>query len=132
MCILIVKNFSKTREVFYQKKFDIPFFPNRIPLAFSFLEIHCFFRNNIIFLRSSAVEQSAVNRVVTGSNPVGGAILMSIFGEMAERLNATVLKTVVPQGTQGSNPCLSAIIASGGILKWKGARVVERAPLLRE
>jgi hypothetical protein len=30
---------------------------------------------------------------------------------MAEWLNATVLKTVVPQGTQGSNPCLSAIIA---------------------
>ena len=28
---------------------------------------------------------------------------------MAEWLIATVLKTVVPQGTQGSNPCLSAI-----------------------
>lgn len=30
------------------------------------------------------------------------------FGEMAERFNATVLKTVVGQPTQGSNPCLSA------------------------
>ena len=30
-------------------------------------------------------------------------------------------------GTQGSNPCLSAIF-----LFWKGARVVEWAPLLRE
>ncbi len=30
------------------------------------------------------------------------------YGEMAERSKATVLKTVVPQGTQGSNPCLSA------------------------
>jgi hypothetical protein len=29
-------------------------------------------------------------------------------GEMAERSNAAVLKTVVPQGTGGSNPSLSA------------------------
>jgi hypothetical protein len=32
-----------------------------------------------------------------------------LCGEMAEWLIATVLKTVVPQGTQGSNPCLSAM-----------------------
>ena len=30
-------------------------------------------------------------------------------GEMAERLNAVVLKTIVPHGTGGSNPSLSAI-----------------------
>jgi len=29
-------------------------------------------------------------------------------GEMAERSNAAVLKTVVPQGTGGSNPSFSA------------------------
>lgn len=31
-----------------------------------------------------------------------------VSGEMRERLNRTVSKTVVPSGTQGSNPCLSA------------------------
>ena len=30
------------------------------------------------------------------------------FGEMAERSNAAVLKTVVPRGTGGSNPSSSA------------------------
>jgi len=30
------------------------------------------------------------------------------LGEMAERSNAAVLKTVVPKGTGGSNPSLSA------------------------
>jgi hypothetical protein len=30
-------------------------------------------------------------------------------GEVAEWSNAAVLKTVEPQGSQGSNPCLSAI-----------------------
>jgi hypothetical protein len=30
-------------------------------------------------------------------------------GEMAERSNAVVLKTIVPQGTGGSNPSLSAM-----------------------
>ena len=30
-------------------------------------------------------------------------------GELAEWSNAAVLKTVVPQGTRGSNPLLSAI-----------------------
>lgn len=34
--------------------------------------------------------------------------LRRFFGEMAEWSNATVLKTVSPQGLQGSNPCLSA------------------------
>jgi hypothetical protein len=29
------------------------------------------------------------------------------LGKVAERLNATVLKTVIPRGIQGSNPCLS-------------------------
>ncbi len=32
-----------------------------------------------------------------------------IFGAMAERLKAAVLKTVVPRGTGGSNPSRSAI-----------------------
>ena len=31
-------------------------------------------------------------------------------GELAEWSNAAVLKTVVPQGTRGSNPLLSAIM----------------------
>ena len=31
------------------------------------------------------------------------------FGEVAEWSIAAVLKTVVPRGTRGSNPCLSAI-----------------------
>ena len=31
------------------------------------------------------------------------------YGEMAEWSNAAVLKTVVPKGTGGSNPSLSAI-----------------------
>lgn len=31
-------------------------------------------------------------------------------GEMAEWFNAAVLKTAVPKGTRGSNPCLSANI----------------------
>ena len=62
-----------------------------------------------------------VNHLVTGSNPVGGAIkiiqykvgihlYLILFGEMAEWSKATVLKTVVAQVTQGSNPCLSAIL----------------------
>ena len=32
----------------------------------------------------------------------------SLFGEMAEWLKAHAWKACVPQGTQGSNPCLSA------------------------
>ncbi len=36
------------------------------------------------------------------------AIQSTIHGEVAEWSNASVLKTEVPQGTQGSNPCLSA------------------------
>ena len=32
-----------------------------------------------------------------------------VFGEVAEWSIAAVLKTVVPRGTRGSNPCLSAI-----------------------
>ena len=50
---------------------------------------------------------------------------------MAEWSKATVLKTVVSQGTQGSNPCFSAIFVFKISIR-KGARVVERAPLLRE
>lgn len=33
----------------------------------------------------------------------------AFFGEMAERFNAAVLKTVVQQWTGGSNPSLSAV-----------------------
>ena len=36
--------------------------------------------------------------------------LQLIFGEMAEWSNAAVLKTVVPQGTGGSNPSFSATL----------------------
>ena len=37
-------------------------------------------------------------------------IFVSSFGEMAEWSNAVVLKTIVPQGTGGSNPSLSALV----------------------
>ena len=37
------------------------------------------------------------------------ATLTKSFGEVAEWSIAAVLKTVVPRGTRGSNPCLSAI-----------------------
>jgi hypothetical protein len=36
------------------------------------------------------------------------ALLKGSFGEVAEWSIAAVLKTVVPRGTRGSNPCLSA------------------------
>ena len=39
------------------------------------------------------------------------ALLQKSFGEVAEWSIAAVLKTVVPRGTRGSNPCLSAINA---------------------
>ena len=39
------------------------------------------------------------------------ATLKKSFGEVAEWSIAAVLKTVVPRGTRGSNPCLSAINA---------------------
>ena len=39
------------------------------------------------------------------------ALLKGSFGEVAEWSIAAVLKTVVPRGTRGSNPCLSAINA---------------------
>ncbi len=35
-------------------------------------------------------------------------------GEVAEWFNAAVLKTVVPQGTRGSNPLFSAILLKKG------------------
>lgn len=41
--------------------------------------------------------------------PYASLISAAVPGGMAEWFNATVLKTVVPQGTQGSNPCPSAI-----------------------
>ena len=41
---------------------------------------------------------------------------------MAEWSKATVLKTVVSLvGTQGSNPCLSAIIVFGKVAEWLNA-----------
>ena len=36
------------------------------------------------------------------------ALLQKSFGEVAEWSIAAVLKTVVPRGIRGSNPCLSA------------------------
>ena len=38
-------------------------------------------------------------------------LLKRSYGEVAEWSIAAVLKTVVPRGTRGSNPCLSAINA---------------------
>ena len=40
-----------------------------------------------------------------------GTLLKRSYGEVAEWSIAAVLKTVVPRGTRGSNPCLSAINA---------------------
>ena len=40
-----------------------------------------------------------------------GSTSQRSFGEVAEWSIAAVLKTVVPRGTRGSNPCLSAINA---------------------
>ena len=34
-------------------------------------------------------------------------LIYSIFGEVPERSNGAVSKTVDPYGSQGSNPCLS-------------------------
>jgi hypothetical protein len=45
---------------------------------------------------------------------------------MAEWLIAAVLKTAVPRGTQGSNPCLSAIF---NLKRWI-TQVAEEAGLL--
>ena len=39
---------------------------------------------------------------------INEALLKKSFGEVAEWSIAAVLKTVVPRGTRGSNPCLSA------------------------
>ena len=44
-----------------------------------------------------------------------------VFGEVAEWSIAAVLKTVVPLGTRGSNPCLSAINA-------ENQQIVKQAP----
>ena len=38
-----------------------------------------------------------------------GSTSQRSFGEVAEWSIAAVLKTVVPRGTRGSNPCLSAV-----------------------
>lgn len=48
---------------------------------------------------------------------------LNIFGEMAERFNALVLKTNVKKFTEGSNPSLSCIIEEG--FYWVDARVVK-------
>ena len=54
-------------------------------------------------------------------------------GEMAERSNAAVLKTVVPQGTGGSNPSFSAltkeICHDLFFFVWRDAGVVDRGGL---
>ena len=67
LCIFIVKNFSKTREVFYQKKFDLYVNIYRIPLAFSFLEINRFLkikRKNVRTILCSSVAQRQSRRLL--------------------------------------------------------------------
>ena len=49
--------------------------------------------------------------ILTFAPPLRKTILKRNFGEVAEWSIAAVLKTVVPRGTRGSNPCLSAINA---------------------
>ena len=53
------------------------------------------------------------------------------IGEVAEWSIAAVLKTVVPRGTRGSNPCLSAsqVFIVGLTRFWRDAGVVDRAAL---
>ena len=45
---------------------------------------------------------------------------IEFIGEVAEWSNAPVLKTDVPKGTQGSNPCLSAIIYEPQYIRLQG------------
>ena len=53
------------------------------------------------------------------------------FGEVAEWSIAAVLKTVVPRGTRGSNPCLSAInLENQGFAKLVHENVHEKAPTI--
>ena len=56
-------------------------------------------------------EQTTHNRLVVGSSPTSSTI-----GRMAERLNATVLKTVKLKGFLGSNPSPSAIWTVGRVV----------------
>lgn len=53
-----------------------------------------------LFYNSSKVEHVSVKYGVIGSNP----IYRDCYGEMAERLKVSVLKSDVPKGTVGSNP----------------------------
>ena len=48
------------------------------------------------------------------------------LGEMRERLNRAVSKTVVPQGTGGSNPPLSVLLAKTVIAIWRNYAKVRR------
>ena len=65
--------------------------------------------------------------------PKSGAILPALFGgEVREWLNRHDWKSCVPQGTEGSNPSLSAtrIFSPPGIIVVRrGAGVVERGGL---
>ena len=56
------------------------------------------------------------------------------IGEVAEWSIAAVLKTVVPRGTRGSNPCLSAsqVFIVGLTKFWRDAGVVDRAAFWRD
>ena len=60
------------------------------------------------FLDSSAVEHSAVNRRVVGSNPTRGAI----YGVMAESVEGArlLIEYTFKRRIEGSNPSHSAII----------------------
>jgi hypothetical protein len=51
-----------------------------------------------------------------------------VTGEVAEWSKAAVSKTVVPCGTQGSNPCLSAVIPCG-VMRYKKEKLSERKML---
>ncbi len=55
-----------------------------------------------------------------------------LCGEVAERSKAAVLKTADPHGSGGSNPSLSASRIATFRCLWRGGRVAEGAPLLRE
>ena len=49
---------------------------------------------------------------LSGDRYLLSSLLITLYsnkGEVPEWLNGAVSKTVVPKGTQGSNPCLSAI-----------------------
>ena len=73
-----------------------------------YLDIAIFWKPSIVFFRENSCMFKISSYLCTAFNKK--ALLKRSFGEVAEWSIAAVLKTVVPRGTRGSNPCLSAEI----------------------